>query len=241
MKRIDVFLNEREGIGRMRAKELIKSGKILINNCVCLKPSQQISEDDIVEISSGEIYKKYVSRGGFKLEEAINKFKLDFNDKRILDVGSSTGGFTDCALKNGAKAVVCIDTGSNQLHNSLRDNNNITLHENTNVLDYKSMDKFDFVLIDVSFVSLKKIAPYCLDFIDNGKGIFLIKPQFEVGKDFINKKGVVKNKKVIDKLIKDFYVFFESFSFSITDICPSPIKGHMGNQEYLILVEKVIK
>lgn len=242
MTRIDVFLNMREGIGRERSKELIKSGKIIVNNKICIKPSVLVCENDKVIIIDGEDYKKYVSRGGYKLEKAIDEFNLDLKNKNILDVGSSTGGFTHCALLNDAKSIEAIDTGTLQMHESLRNNPIVSLRENTNVLDFQTVNRYDFVLIDVSFVSLKKIAPHCLQFLnENGKGIFLIKPQFEVGKAFINKKGVVRDIKVIDKLIRDFYIFFEGLGYGINCMCPSPIKGHMGNQEYLILVEKVIR
>lgn len=241
MIRLDVFLNEKQGIGRESAKELIKSGKILVDGKICIKPSQAILPENSVEIISGEEYKKYVSRGGYKLEKAIEVFSLDFKNKDILDVGSSTGGFTDCALKNNANSILAIDTGTNQMHESLKNNHKITLMENTNILDLHIEKNFDFVLIDVSFVSLKKIAPFALNFLkEKGYGVFLIKPQFEVGQGFINKKGVVKNEKIIDKLIRDFYLFFEDLGYRISNLCPSPIKGHMGNQEYLILVEKVI-
>ena len=160
--RLDLFLVEKGYFkSRNKAHDEIIKGAIKINGSVIKKPSFLCEEDDVIEIDSSLLL-KYVSRGGLKLEGAITSFNLDFNNKIILDIGSSTGGFVDCALQHGAKLVYAVDVGDNQLDESLRNNNKIKLYENTNILDTNFDVKFDFITMDVSFVSIE----YLLNGID---------------------------------------------------------------------------
>ncbi|MFV0503544.1 MAG: TlyA family RNA methyltransferase [Lachnospirales bacterium] len=234
--RLDIYISCKQSVGRQRSKELIEGGKIYVNNKLIVKPSFKVNEDDVVEIKD-EVYKKYVSRGGYKLEKAIEQFNIDFMEKCIIDVGASTGGFTHCAILNGARKVYAIDVGKNQLDSSLKNEKVISM-EKCNILDLTINDigsDFDIIVMDVSFVSIKKIIPHLRQFLkENGEIVYLIKPQFEAGKAYLNKKGVVKDKKIHEKIIKDIINLCESLGFREVDVCQSPITGQEGNIEYLL-------
>jgi len=218
---------------REKASIAIKKGLVLLNGSKCLKASYDYTNE---EITIKEELCPYVSFGGFKLERAIKEFNLDLNGKTILDIGSSTGGFTDCALKHGAKYAVCVDVGSNQLHESLRNKDNIEVHENTNIMDFIPSVDIDLLVMDVSFVSIKKIIPYLVRYIkDDVYLICLIKPQFEVGNSHM-KNGVVKDPKVHLEVIKDIIGFINSIGLFVNNLTYSTQKGKTGNVEYLIKV-----
>ena len=223
---------------RTKAKELIKASLVKCNNIVLSKPNHLVSSDDIITLIPSDKL-KYVSRGGLKLEKAINEFNIDFNNKKILDIGSSTGGFCDCSLKHGASFVTCVDVGTNLLHESLRNNKQIKLLEKTNfkTLDSKYFKDIDIIVCDVSFISLKHI----IDKIYNEKiktdMICLIKPQFECGKDIATKyKGVVLDKDVHIFVINSLIDYFNKHKFFINALTYSPIKGGDGNIEYLAYI-----
>lgn len=241
--RLDLFLASKIFIDKSRTQiqRLIRSGKVKINGIIVDKVGYDVKEfEDNVEIIENHSF-KYVSRGGYKLEKAINAFNLSFLNKSVMDIGASTGGFTDCSLQHGARSVVAIDVGSNQMAESLRCNNKVTCLENTNFRDLKINDLkekiFDYVVVDVQFISLKYIFDNIKQFIDeNSKIIVLIKPQFEVGKNNIGKKGIVKDKSNHKKAITNVIEFAFSNNIYIESLTFSPIKGGKnGNIEFLAL------
>lgn len=234
--RIDLLLVEK-GLfeSRSKAQDAIKKGAISIDGKKILKSNTDVNDDSniIVEFET----QKYVSRGGYKLEEAITKFNLDFNDKVVLDIGSSTGGFSDCSLQHGAKLVYAVDVGTNQLHHSLIGNPKIISLENTNILEFDTDQKFDYLVMDVSFVSIKHLLKALVRYLDdNNRLICLIKPQFEAGK--MIKKGVIKDRKLHLQIINDVNDYLNEAGLYINKITPSPIKGGSGNIEFLCLVSK---
>ena len=237
--RIDRFLVDNKYFNtREKAKVAIKENKVLVNNNVVNKPSFDINEDDIITIINDEI--SYVSRGGFKLEHAIIEFKLDFSNKIVLDIGSSTGGFTDCSLKHNASKVCAIDVGTNQMDHDLASNSNVILKENFNLKDLKkdtfNLD-FDFIVTDVSFISLKHVFPVVNDISnENTMFIALIKPQFETENKYLNNNGVVKDPNVHELVINKVIEYANSNDFYLNNLTFSPIKGKKeGNIEYLAL------
>ncbi len=234
--RIDLYLVEHNNFeSRSKAQEAIKEGAILVNGKVCTKPSTDIIESDIIEVSFDAL--KYVSRGGFKLEGAIKEFNLDFNSKTVLDIGSSTGGFTDCAIKHGAELVYCVDVGTDQLHKTLRDNPKVRLYENTNILDFNVDISFDYLVMDVSFVSIEHVIVGVMKYLnDTNSLICLIKPQFEVGK--MIGKGVIKDSSIHLKVLNNVYDYLERIGLYINKIAPSPIKGGSGNIEFISEISK---
>ncbi len=238
MMRLDLFLVEKGYFkSRNKAHDEIIKGAIKINGKVIKKPSFICEDDDIVEIDSS-LTLIYVSRGGLKLEGAINSFNLDFNNKIVLDIGSSTGGFVDCALKHNATLVYAVDVGDNQLDESLRDDNRIKLFENTNILDTNFDLDFDFVTMDVSFVSIEYLLNGIVKYIkDNTTFITLIKPQFELN-NIKFKNGIVKDKKLHLKVLNNVNTALKSVGLGIYNIIKSPIKGKDGNLEFLALIKK---
>lgn len=243
--RIDKELVKRGFVqSRSKAQELIKNEKVKCNGKIITKPNYIVSEDDELVLLDNDRL-KYVSRGGLKLEKAINEFKLDFNNLNIMDIGSSTGGFTDCSLQHGAKSVTAIDVGSNLLHEKLKNDKRVTLYEKTNFKDVSSdMFKYiDLIVCDVSFISLKKIINVISEQNKKVDIVCLIKPQFECGKDIATKyKGVVLDKKVHKAIIEDLFSFFNESGFYINGFIYSPITGGDGNIEYLVfLTNKISK
>ena len=197
--RLDKLLVAREIFpSRERAQDAILQKTVSVGGKIVDKPSKDVAED--VEIEVIDIFNKYVSRGGLKLEKAIADFNLDFTGATVLDVGSSTGGFTDCALKHGAAFVTAVDVGSDQLHPSLQNIENIQSIENKDFRELLPADvadrKYDFIVSDVSFISLTYVLPYFRQFLkDDGRCVLLIKPQFEAGASFLNKSGIVTDEK----------------------------------------------
>lgn len=226
--RLDVYLQEKENITRNKVNELIKNGEVIVNGKVILKPSLQVNDNDKIELLASF---KYVSRAGLKLEDAIISFNVDFNNKVIIDVGSSTGGFTDCSLKYGAKLVYAYDVGTKQMVESLANDLRVKLFENTNILDVEKQSG-DILLIDVSFTSLIPIINHVKDWAKTF--IILFKPQFEVGREYL-KKGLIKDEKIILKKLDEIISKIEALNIKIIQSKKSDIKGKKGNQEYLLL------
>ncbi len=228
--------------GREKAKELIRSGKIIVNGDVALKPSDVFSEND--EIISKANPPKYVSRGGFKLEKAIVSFDIDLKNKICADVGASTGGFSDCLLQNGAKKIYAIDVGHNQLHEKLRGNSQIINIEGLNAreIDENSIpEKVDFLCADLSFISIKLVLANLLKMLSaEGEIVVLIKPQFEAGKENIGKNGVVKSDRVHIQVLSKFIEFVKTIDINLCGLTFSPIVGGDGNVEYLAYLSKKI-
>ena len=240
--RLDLYLvNNGLFSTREKARAAIMEGNVYVNNQKEDKPGTMIKEDANV-IYKGEKL-KYVSRGGLKLEKAKEVFSLDFNNKICIDIGSSTGGFTDLMLQNGAKKVFAVDCGTNQLDYKLRTDDRVIVKENTNARYLKREDIgddiIDFISVDVSFISLKKILNVISDLLKpDGDVVVLIKPQFEAGRDIVKKNGVVKDKKVHESVINDVVDYCIKCGFSICGIDYSPIKGPAGNIEYLLYISK---
>ena len=238
MMRLDLFLVEKGYFkSRNKAHDEIIKGAIKINGKVIKKPSFICQDNDLIEIDDN-LTLKYVSRGGLKLEGAINSFNLDFDNKIILDIGSSTGGFVDCAIKHGAGLVYAVDVGTNQLDMTLRDNDKIKSFENTNILDTNFDVKFDFITMDVSFVSIEYLLDGILKYInDNTIFITLIKPQFELN-NIKFKNGIVKDKKLYLKVLNNVSFALLKNGLGIYNLIRSPIKGGDGNIEFLALIKK---
>ena len=233
--RLDVFISNNFNISRVLAKKYIVENKVYVNTKKVSKPAYKISPDEKIFIEFDEI--NFVSRGGFKLSKAIKEFDIEVEDKVCIDVGSCTGGFTDCLLQYKAAEVYAVDVGTSQLHERLIANKKVISIENTNINDISEdiiNEKVDIIVADVSFVSVTKIMKSIKRLIDeNGDIIILIKPQFEVGIEFI-KKGIVKNKKIHKKILKELVDFFKHENLVVKNMTFSPIKGQKGNIEYLI-------
>lgn len=235
--RLDSLLVSRNLISsREKAKELILSGQVQVNNSICKKPSQQVDENSDIKIF-GEVL-KYVGRGGLKLEKAIEYFKINLENKICADIGASTGGFTDCMLQNGAQKVYAIDVGHDQLAEKLKNDSRVVNLEGVNVrylTEEQITQKLDFISVDVSFISLTLVLPVLKNFLsEKGEMVCLIKPQFEAGKSQVGKKGVVKSQAVHVDVINNIIDFAVLLGFNIIGLTFSPIKGPEGNIEYLI-------
>lgn len=197
--RLDKYLIENNFFtSREKAQTAIRHNTVKVNGNIATKASMDINDSMVVEVI--DIFNKFVSMGGLKLEKAIEDFGLNFNGKTVLDIGSSTGGFTDCALQNGASQVTAVDVGTNQLVDLLRNDNRVQSIENKDfrelIPDDVNGQKYDFIVSDVSFISLTYILPYCAQFLKpDGQMMLLIKPQFEAGASFISKSGIVNNEK----------------------------------------------
>ncbi len=240
MERLDIFLYEK-GLSKSRSnsKDLIKNGLVSVNGKVCQKPALVVSEEDKISVSSSA--NLFVGRGGLKLSKAISEFSVNLDNCICLDIGASTGGFTDCMLKNGAKKVYAVDVGEGQLDKTICEDKRVVNLEKTNVKDlYPDYfdDEIDFICIDVSFISLKQVLPKASELLsDNGELIALIKPQFEAGKKNLNKNGVVKDIRVHKAVLNDIISFSKEY-FSVCSLTFSPIARKEGNIEYLVHLKK---
>ena len=235
MTRIDIELVKR-GIfeTRNKAQNEIKNKIVYCNNVCITKPAFDVTDTDIIEIKGEKL--KYVSRGGLKLEKAIKEFNIDLKDKTLIDIGSSTGGFSDCALQNGIKKVYAIDVGTDQFDKTLRLNNKINLYENTDFrnIDNNIINDANIASIDVSFISVTKLTNKLKELTNLKEVICLIKPQFECGKEISDKyKGVPLNKEVHKSVIENVIKSFKDNNYYINSLTSSPIKGGNGNIEYL--------
>ena len=241
-KRLDLILVEREFFEtREKAKREIMVGNVIVNEQVVTKAGTMFKDNDDLNICIKDKL-KYVSRGGLKLEKAIKTWDLNFKDKLVLDIGASTGGFTDCALQNGAKCVYSVDVGKNQLDWKLRNDERVVSIEEMHIKDLKEKDigdeKVDYIVIDVSFISLTKVIPYFEKFLaKNAKIVMLVKPQFEVGREKIGKNGVVENEEYHDEAIKKIISFSKECGYELAGVGDSPIKGAKGNKEFLMLLK----
>ena len=224
---------------RAKAKYAIDSGNIYVNNIQITKSSKLISEEDNIEVRGETL--KYVSRGGLKLEKAVNVFEINLNNKICIDIGASTGGFTDVMLQNGAKKVYSVDVGHDQLDEKLINNEKVINLEGTNIkdIDVKDFNTIDFISTDVSFISIVQVIPKIYELLKiKGNAVILIKPQFEVGKQNLNKNGVVKDIKIHKKILESIIEQINKIGFEILNLDYSPIKGPAGNIEYLLYIEK---
>lgn len=235
-RRLDVLLVERGLVqSRQRALGLILAGEVWVNGQRLVKAGSLVPQDASIRVTGKEI--PYVSRGGLKLEAALHRFEIDAMGLRCLDVGASTGGFTDCLLQHGASHVTAVDVGYGQLHWKLRSDPRVKAIERTNIrhLDAGAVgEPVDLACIDVSFISLRIVVPAVLGFVKRpGRMICLIKPQFEVGKGLVGKGGVVRDPALHEEVIKNLTRAFNAFGLRRAGIIPSPVLGPKGNQEYL--------
>ncbi len=225
---------------REKAKAMVMAGSVYLNGQKCLKGGVAVKETDIIEVRGA--VNPFVSRGGLKLDKAVKSFNLDLSDCICMDIGASTGGFTDCMLVNGAKKVYSIDVGYGQLAWKLRCDERVVNLERTNfryVTREQVPDEIDFASVDVSFISLKLILPVMHTLLKTGgRSVCLIKPQFEAGKENIGKKGVVRDKRVHESVVENIMNFAAENGFKVIDVDFSPIKGPEGNIEYLMYIEK---
>jgi 23S rRNA (cytidine1920-2'-O)/16S rRNA (cytidine1409-2'-O)-methyltransferase len=242
--RLDHFLVRNKNIeSRTKAQDLIQSGAVLVNGKLIFKSSFAISESDHIEIINTEVL-KYVSRAGIKLEAAIKFLNLDFNQKKVLDIGQSTGGFTDCALQLNANLVFGIDVGEGQLHEKIKKNSRVTFFEKLNVkniaqnqlfINNMPPEGFDIVVCDVSFISLQHVVPHIFKYLKkNGQYLFLVKPQFECGPENLDKNGLVKNEKVYTQIQFEMIELFTSYFGEVISYFESALRGKEGNLEFFI-------
>ena len=238
--RLDKMLFEKGLVeSREKAKALIIAGEVLVNGIVTDKAGAQVTPDDELTIKNKM---PFVSRGGLKLAQAVNEFKIDLKDKIAMDVGASTGGFTDCMLQYGAVKIYAIDVGYGQFDWSLRKDERVVLLEKTNIRYLKKSsvpDEIDTAAIDVSFISLTKVIPNLLEFLKpSGEIVALIKPQFEADRKNIGKGGVVKDESKRIEVVEMIKTWSENRGLEVIGTTTSPIKGPKGNVEYLIYMRK---
>jgi 23S rRNA (cytidine1920-2'-O)/16S rRNA (cytidine1409-2'-O)-methyltransferase len=236
--RLDIALAQRGlATSRSQAESWIKLGKVLVDGKVVTKSGHFVADTSKLALTAET---QYVSRAGLKLASVAQLLKLDFRGKTVLDVGSSTGGFTDYALRNGAKKVFAVDVGTEQLHPSLRGNPQIELHEKTDIRDFYLPDeKPDIIVIDVSFISLREILPHLAKDLSGPSTVIaaMLKPQFEAGKNQTN-KGIIKNDAVRRQILKEFETWARQY-FVIQDKRDSDVHGAKGNQERFYLLKSL--
>ncbi len=234
--RLDIFLKENNLCkSRQKAADLIKKGFVKVDNLIVKKVSFDVDEKNTIEIIGDD--NPFVSRGGLKLQKGIEIFNIDLKDSVCLDIGASTGGFTHCCLINGAKKVYALDVGTSQLDEKLLNDNRVINLEKTNIkfISQKIIpEKIDFICCDVSFISICRVADVLNDFFDE-KVIcfFLIKPQFEAGRENLNKNGIVKDKKTHISVLNNIVEYFREKDFCLSGLDFSPVKGGDGNIEYI--------
>lgn len=241
-ERLDVLLVKRNlAESREKAKAIIMTGNVFVNDQREDKAGSTFKEDVTIEIKGNPM--KYVSRGGYKLEKAVDLWQVPIRDKICMDVGSSTGGFTDCMLQNGASKVYAIDVGTNQLAWKLRQDERVVSMEKTNiryVTPEDIADPIELFSVDVAFISLKKVLePVKALLTPEGQGVCLVKPQFEAGREKVGKKGVVRDPKVHREVLEQIMQYVLSIGFEILELSFSPIKGPEGNIEYLLYIQNI--
>lgn len=240
--RLDVLLCEKGfATGRDKAKALIMTGKVFVNGVKVDKAGTEISPDSNIEVKAPML--KYVSRGGLKLEKAMKSFPINLENKVCMDIGASTGGFSDCMLQSGADKVYAVDVGYGQLAWKLRTDPRVVNLERTNIryiTENEVPEKLDFISVDVSFISLSLVLPVVKKFLkDDGAAVCLIKPQFEAGRENVGKKGVVRDKSVHLDVINKIINISRNEGLIVSGLDFSPVKGPEGNIEYLIYLKNL--
>jgi 23S rRNA (cytidine1920-2'-O)/16S rRNA (cytidine1409-2'-O)-methyltransferase len=233
--RLDKELVERKlASTRSQAESYIKLGKVKVNEQTITKPGFMVAGNSKLELAAET---QYVSRAALKLESAADKLQLDFRGKTVLDIGSSTGGFTDYALKHGARKVIAVDVGTDQLHPSLRRNPRVELHEKTDIRDFNTGQSIDIVVADVSFISLRDILPHVTRLAGPATLMaVMVKPQFEAGSSEHKHKGVIKNDAVRRGILRDFEVWAKSQGLVVLGKADSAVSGAKGNRERFYLL-----
>jgi 23S rRNA (cytidine1920-2'-O)/16S rRNA (cytidine1409-2'-O)-methyltransferase len=242
-RRLDLELVSRGLVdSREQAQRLILAGEVWVEGQRWDKASKLCAAAAAIEVRGAD---RYVSRGGHKLEGALLGFKIEVEGLRCLDMGASTGGFTDCLLQHGAREVVAIDVGHGQLHWKLRNDPRVIVHEGVNARDLVDFARehfpgaFDLIVADVSFISLRKVLPSAFDLLGSGGQICaLIKPQFEAGRSEVGKGGIVRDEKVRERVVDDLRQWAEDYPVTTVGVIPSPLPGRDGNEEFLWLLQK---
>ena len=220
---------------RSQAESYIRIGTVMVNGKTITKPGFSVCVDDQIKLKN---FEQYVSRAGLKLASIAKAFDLNFKAKTVLDVGSSTGGFTDYALQHGAAKVIAVDVGTNQLHPSLRTNPKVELLEQTDIRDLKTLSQaIDYVVIDVSFISLREILPHVSKLVPQAHIVAMVKPQFETGSN-LKHKGVIKNEKMRRDILKDFEQWAKN-NYKIVNKADSQVVGEKGNKERFYLLTQL--
>lgn len=236
-KRLDILMLDKKLVtSRNDAQKLIEGGRVKVNGILIIKNNFQADEDDNIEADDANVF---VARSGAKLQEAINQFDIKIKDFVCLDVGASTGGFTECLLNNGAKKIYSVDVGSDQLDEKLKEDKRVINLERTDIRNLKGLGELvDLIVVDVSFISILKIIPFLKKFLKKeGRMVLLIKPQYEI-KDNKNKKGKVKNDGLVEEVINDIKEAIKKEGYNVLGVIESPILGKKGgNKEYLIYCE----
>ncbi len=234
--RLDLYMVKNSlAQSRERAKEMIESGKVFVSGKAVTKPSFDITDEKVTATEE----ESYVGRGAKKLFKAISEFSLNLTGRVAIDAGASTGGFTEQMLKNGASKVYAVDVGSGQLAEVLRNDERVVNLEKTDIRNLELSEKADFFTIDVSFISLTQVLYHLKRLTkDEAEGVCLIKPQFEAGREYVGKKGVVKDKKAHLKVLSDITEYAKGIGFSVKGLTHSPISGQNGNIEYLMHLDK---
>ncbi|MBM3403918.1 MAG: TlyA family RNA methyltransferase [Bacteroidetes bacterium] len=236
--RLDIFLVDKNFFpSREKARDAIVRGAVIVDNRICSRPSFQVTGEEQIEILL-HLLPRYVSRGGLKLEKAIREFQIELQGMTILDIGASTGGFTDCCLQHGAERVFAVDVGHDQLDPSLRNNPRVITIEDTDIRELNISqlhhNHVDMIVGDVSFISLGYIFPHCNQFLrKNGKIVFLIKPQFEAGRKWIGKNGIVRSPVAHTEVLENMIKFSEQHGFHLNKLTFAPVFSADKNIEYL--------
>jgi 23S rRNA (cytidine1920-2'-O)/16S rRNA (cytidine1409-2'-O)-methyltransferase len=236
-QRLDIVLAKKGLVAsRSQAESYVRMGKVAVNGRVVTKPGYAVDDADVIKLNADE---QYVSRAALKLKSADAAFHTDWQSKTVLDVGSSTGGFTQYALKHGANKVFAVDVGTDQLHPSLRTDRRIELHEKTDIRDFKTDEHIDIVVGDVSFISLREILPHVASLITPDTIVIaMVKPQFEAGQSDVKHKGVIKNDRMRRDILKDFEIWVQKL-YKIIDKKDSDVAGSKGNIERFYLLKKL--
>lgn len=220
---------------RSQAENFIRLGKVRVDGQLADKAGRFVNDSVKIQVET----ERYVSRAGLKLASVTKKLNIDFTGKIVLDVGSSTGGFTDYALQHDASKVIAVDVGTDQLHPSLHGDKRIDLHEKTDIRDFKTNERIDVVVMDVSFISLRETLPSVAKLAPTATIAAMVKPQFEAGRDQVS-KGVIKNDSVRRQILKDFEAWTKQY-FTIVDKADSEVAGTKGNRERFYLLKSISK
>lgn len=233
--RLDILLTERGLVeSRAKAQALIMAGQVRVDGQTALKAGASVSAESTLTVDAGP---RFVSRGGEKLDAALEAFALDVRGLVCADVGASTGGFTDCLLQRGARSVIAVDVGRAQLHMKLRDDARVTLLEGVNARALPELPPVGLFVADLSFISLRKVLPSVASRVAPGtEGVVLLKPQFEAGPRDVPRGGVIRDPAVQERVLGDFLAWLEAEGWSRDGVIPSPIRGGDGNLEYLVHV-----
>lgn len=234
--RLDAYLAENNIYdSRTRAARAIKEGCVKVNGKVVTKTSYEVEEIDDIQCGADPV--PYVGRGALKLEHALSEYKIDVSGLKAVDIGASTGGFTEVLLRRNVSYVAAVDVGRDQLADKIKADSRVSVHENTDIRSFcEGEGTYDIAVTDVSFISVKLIIPHIRRLLkENGIAVVLIKPQFEVGKKNLTKKGVVKEPKIAKKAVEEVVSYMEQNEFQIMGLCESPIKGGDGNTEFICI------